>query len=94
VKGSHLGAAALLPGSIPSRLWTWYLRRMVMKTVTGTSVLGRIEAERHQADELRAYSDYSSFGELLHKKEMKSENKAAHSHLYLLERRGLTRMKY
>lgn len=34
-----------------------------MKKARTTSALGRVEVERHQADELRAYS---SFGESLH----------------------------
>ena len=37
-----------------------------------TSALGRVEAERHQADELRAYS---SFGESLHQKEKRKKTK-------------------
>lgn len=58
---------------------------MKMKMARRTSALGRVEAERHQANEQRAYS---SFGESLHKKRKKmkhmawSEKKnAAHSHL-------------
>jgi hypothetical protein len=38
----------------------------MMKMARRTSALGRVEAERHQADELRAYSP---FGESLHQKE-------------------------
>jgi hypothetical protein len=41
---------------------------MKMKMARRTSALGRVEAERHQANEQRAYS---SFGESLHKKRKK-----------------------
>jgi hypothetical protein len=41
-----------------------------MKIATRTLALGRVEAERHQADGLRAYS---SIGESLHKKKKRNE---------------------
>jgi hypothetical protein len=46
---------------------------MKMKMARRTSALGRVEAERHQANEQRAYS---SFGESLHKKRKKMKHMA------------------
>ena len=43
------------------------------KMATRTSALGRVEVERHQADEPRAYS---SFGESLYTHKKKYENEA------------------
>jgi hypothetical protein len=57
---------------------------MKMKTATRTSALGRVEAERHQADGLQALS---SFGE-------STQKKTADSRLSLVERKGLAHMGY